>query len=67
MNKHILNLADQAYDEYETDAVKYECNIPDAFCLKFAQLIIKECVRIDVENPDAAPGVEIVKHFGIIE
>ena len=32
---------------------------------KFAQLIVQECIRIDVENPDAAPGVEIAKHFGV--
>jgi hypothetical protein len=31
----------------------------------FAELIVRECVRIDVENPDAAPGVEIAKYFGI--
>jgi hypothetical protein len=32
---------------------------------KFAELIVRECIRIDIENPDAAPGVEIAKHFGI--
>jgi hypothetical protein len=32
---------------------------------KFAELIVRECIRIDVENPDAAPGVEIAKHFGV--
>lgn len=32
---------------------------------KFAELLIKECIRIDVENPDAAPGVEIAKYFGV--
>ena len=31
----------------------------------FAKLIVRECVRIDVENPDAAPGVEIAKYFGL--
>ena len=31
----------------------------------FAELIVRECVRIDIENPDAAPGVEIAKHFGL--
>ncbi len=34
---------------------------------KFAQLIVQECIRIDVENRDAAPGVEIAKHFGVEE
>jgi hypothetical protein len=32
---------------------------------QFAELIVRECIRIDVENPDAAPGVEIAKHFGV--
>ena len=32
---------------------------------KFAELIVRECIRIDIENPDAAPGVEIAKHFGV--
>jgi len=31
----------------------------------FAELIVRKCVRIDIENPDAAPGVEIAKYFGI--
>jgi len=34
---------------------------------KFAQLIVRECIRIDVENRDAAPGVEIARHFGVKE
>jgi hypothetical protein len=33
----------------------------------FAKLIIRKCIEIDVENPDAAPGVEIAKYFGIEE
>ena len=33
----------------------------------FAELIVRECVRIDIENPDAAPGVEIAKYFGIYD
>lgn len=32
---------------------------------QFAKLIIRKCIEIDVENPDAAPGVEIAKYFGI--
>ena len=30
-----------------------------------AELIVKECIRIDIENPDAAPGVEIAEYFGV--
>jgi hypothetical protein len=32
---------------------------------QFAKLIIRKCIEIDVENPDAAPGVEIAKYFGL--
>jgi hypothetical protein len=32
---------------------------------KFAELIVKECIRIDIENPDAAPGLEIANYFGV--
>jgi len=30
-----------------------------------AEMIIRKCIEIDVQNPDAAPGVEIAKYFGI--
>lgn len=43
-------------DEYDKQAIE-----------KFAELIVKECIRIDEENRDAAPGVEIAKHFGVEE
>ena len=32
---------------------------------RFAEMIIRKCIEIDVQNPDAAPGVEIAKYFGI--
>jgi len=32
---------------------------------RFAERIIRKCIEIDVQNPDAAPGVEIAKYFGI--
>jgi hypothetical protein len=32
---------------------------------RFAEMIIRKCIEIDKENPDAAPGVEIAKYFGI--
>lgn len=31
----------------------------------FAELIINKCIEIDIENPDARPGVEIARYFGI--
>ena len=43
-------------DEYDRKAIE-----------TFARLIVKECIRIDEENRDAAPGVEIARHFGIEE
>lgn len=74
MIKSILKFADQAYDEYETDAVKYECNIPDAFCLKFAELIIaeatkalwsEECMTSDLALEEYSRNSNKIKdHFG---
>ncbi len=32
---------------------------------RFAEKIVRECIRIDIENCDAAPGVEIAKYFGV--
>ena len=44
--------------EQRTDGLQFDQEM-------FAELIVRECVRIDIENPDAAPGVEIAKHFGL--
>ena len=44
--------------EQRTDGLQFDQEM-------FAKLIIRKCIEIDVENPDAAPGVEIAKHFGI--
>lgn len=48
MNEPIrsLQLADQAYEEYTTDTTKYEVNIPDEFCKKYAELIVQECCEV---------------------
>lgn len=32
---------------------------------KFAELIINKCIEIDIDNPDARPGVEIARYFGV--
>jgi len=32
---------------------------------RFVEMIVRKCIEIDVDNPDAAPGVEIAKYFGI--
>lgn len=77
MNKHIAELAELAAQEgallenetnlevFVDDEVTYY--IPATFIEKFAELIVRECIRIDVGNPDAAPGIEIAKHFGVEE
>jgi|APFre7841882793_1041355.scaffolds.fasta_scaffold04407_8 hypothetical protein len=67
----ILQLADQAYDEYETDATKYEDNIPDEFCKKFAELIVKECAEyVQFYYKDHMCEViahDMKQHFGVEE
>ena len=62
MNERFKRLADQAGIH---DDVCSMCPIHELD--KFALLIVKECIRIDEENSDAAPGVEIARHFGIEE
>ena len=62
MNERIKRLAEQAGIH---DDVCSMCPIHELD--KFALLIVKECIRIDEENRDAAPGVEIARHFGLEE
>ena len=45
MNKRIIELADKAALEDISGAVNM--NIPDEFCEKFAELIIKECCQFE--------------------
>jgi hypothetical protein len=60
MNEQIIEMAKQCgYWSGQT----IEMN--DVGIMKFAELIVRECIRIDVENPDAKPGVEIAHHFGV--
>jgi hypothetical protein len=67
MNEQIEQLALQATDTIEIvnpdTGITHNREFFDKE--KFALLIVRECIRIDVENPDAAPGVEIAKHFGV--
>ena len=62
MNERLKRLADQAGVH---DDVCSMCPIHELD--KFALLIVKECIRIDEANRDAAPGVEIARHFGLEE
>lgn len=60
MNERIVELAKQCASE--DHLAIYGGNYA-----MFAELIVKECIRIDKENRDAAPGVEIARYFGIEE
>ena len=57
MNIRWREIAINCWDE-RTDGLHFDQEM-------FAELIIRKCIEIDVENPDAAPGVEIAKYFGI--
>jgi hypothetical protein len=74
MNERILELADKAVEDMPSGP----WNIPDEFCKKFAELIIKECARsVDKVYEDAEPdhgcydwatfaqGSDVLKHFGV--
>ena len=63
MNERIKLLAEQSGSTHKQNLGVYQFYADELE--KFAQLIVQECIRIDVENPDAAPGVEIAKHFGV--
>ena len=65
MNERIQKLVRQA-DSYAVGKMaEIGGQYFDYYNEKFAELIVKECIRIDVENRDAAPGVEIAKYFGV--
>jgi hypothetical protein len=49
MNERILELADKAVEDMPSGP----WNIPDEFCKKFAEMIVRECIGV-VEN--LSPG-----------
>lgn len=65
MNKLIEELADKAAE----DVPGTHMNIPDEFCEKFAQLIIKECDRYARSVWEHGPllGRDLLIHFGVEE
>ena len=65
MNKLIEELADKAAE----DVPGTHMNIPDEFCEKFAQLIIKECDRYARSAWEHGPllGRDLLIHFGVEE
>ena len=63
MNDRIRDLQIQAFAEcktFEDGKIR-----TDEVFERFAELIINKCIEIDIDNPDARPGVEIARYFGI--
>ena len=61
MNERIIELAEQAGLEYNFDPMlwlKHE---------KFAELIVRECIKLAVFKGDATTGKVIKEHFGVEE
>jgi hypothetical protein len=72
MNERILELANKAVEDMPSGP----WNIPDEFCEKFAELIVKECAQVaDAERPSLlgcgyitkTTGMRIKEHFGVEE
>jgi hypothetical protein len=69
MKQIIMDLADKAIE----DMPKMRWEIPDEFCEKFAELIVKECGEVAYkaywDNPETVRGIhikeKIKKHFGV--
>ena len=65
MNERILELADKAIED-----MPGAWNIPDEFCEKFAELIVKECARVQhkrfCEHGDVSWDI-LMEHFGVKE
>ena len=66
MNERILELADKAIED-----MPGAWNIPDDFCEKFAELIVRECARVYWNIDQSETHTEYVndlkKHFGVEE
>jgi hypothetical protein len=69
MNERILELADKAVEDMPSGP----WNIPDEFCKKFAELIVRECASKAwfVEQYGIGDGTPVSKqikeHFGVEE
>ncbi len=67
MNPRIQELADQAFDTAEYPAYQqYRIEPNSAFCKKFAELIVRECIDV-VNKATASPNgyQALMKHFGV--
>lgn len=66
MNERIIELADKAVEDIPAGA----WNIPDEFCEKFAELIVRECAGVAGCNGHVSGftlGDLIKQHFGVEE
>jgi hypothetical protein len=77
MNERLKQLVEQAFDtaEYPADQ-RYRIEPNSAFCKKFAELIVRECIVIvdkwSYDGPyreegDIIPVKKIKEHFGVEE
>ena len=65
MNERIRELADKAIED-----IPGAWNIPDEFCEKFAELIIKECSGVNYHSSfqdGEFHARELLEHFGVEE
>jgi hypothetical protein len=70
MNERILELADKAVEDMPSGP----WNIPDEFCKKFAELIVRECAQL-VKNTQLtedghtwrSADYVVLEHFGVKE
>jgi len=65
MKQIIMDLADKAIE----DMPKMRWEIPDEFCEKFAELVVRECDRYARSVWEHGPllGRDLLIHFGIEE
>ena len=65
MSERIIELADRAVEDISTGP----WNISDEFCIKFAELIVRECAKVGERYADGNYEVynQIMAHFGVEE
>lgn len=66
MNQRIIELADRAVEDISSGP----WNISDEFCIKFAELIVRECaewVNNNLGLVDEDAKADLLKHFGVEE
>ena len=65
MNERIIELADKAVEGISSGP----WNISDEFCIKFAELIVRECADVGERYADGNYEVrnQIMAHFGLEE